>query len=462
MKYRFHLIAPRSLEQRYVMEAYLSIEPVSDLDSGYLLTRRSLRQFLNSQGIVYGIQERVLSKIVQTGEAQRERVALGVPPERGEDASFELIHSPQSALYEQLLENYSGQPQQWVWPDFKRSLLPANTPLLKKNPPTTGSPGMSVKGELIPGLLGIDKPFPKMKNVKISPQDRNLLVSTIEGYPMINLPYSICIQQVFVLDRDLTESQYFPGIVAINGSVRDMVRISAEGDILIQGNVDAAVLLSQGHILISQGIKGKDMAVVKAVKSIRTGFAERCTLEAGYSVYAQDLMQTYCVALDQVHVKQVMGGEIRATTSIQAQLIGSAGLITQIRVGLNPYLDDQIQRIAQQIQTIESRLDTIRTEISELVLKAKKGPEDIMLRHLRGRIPRWEYELQNLQSRLELLREYQSRYSCAEIKCSKRIFAGTILYMGEFEYQLEKTLDQAVSYRAGRYGIIPSLQGQVP
>lgn len=453
MKYRFHLEI-LAFEQRYEIEAYLSIEPVSDMDSGYFLTRRTLRQFLNSQGIVYGIQERTLSRIVQTKKARRELVARGVPPERGEDAYFELMYSPYMA-YEQLLENYVGDPQQWVWPDFKKNLLPANTPLLRKIPPTRGAPGMSIKGELIPGLFGLDKAFPKMKNVKVSPQDQSLLVSTIEGYPINALPYSICIQPVFIVERDLTESRYFPGIVAICGSVGDMVHLSAEGDILVQGNVDAAVLLSQGHILIGQGIKGKEMAVLKAEKSIRTGFAEYCTLEAGYSVYAQSLIQTYCVALDRVEVKQVIGGEVRATALVQAEIIGSASLFTQIRVGLNPYLEDHIQRLTQDIQILQERLARTQEEVSELV-KSGKESEDIMLRHLRSKIPRLEYVLQHMQSCLALYKEFQAKYSSAEIKCLKRIFAGTTLSMGKFEYQLENTLVQPVNYRAGRYGIIPS------
>jgi len=457
MKYQFHLTFPRS-SGRYLMEAFFSIQPLQGFgEEGYELSHKSIISFLKQNGIVYGIQEKTIAKIIQEKTAKQELIALGVYPERGQDVYFEKLLDASENNFEKLLEVYDGHKETWFWPEFKKILISANTPLLRKYPPTLGSPGMSIRGELVSGLSGYDKSFPKLKNVKVSEEDKNLLVSTVEGYPVFNLPHSIVMQPIFVLERDITESHYYQGIVAVNGSVKDLIRLGAEGDIIVKGTVDAAVLISGGHILIGQGIKGKDTAILKASKSIRTGFAEHCTLEADYSIYAHDLIQSYSVALDAVHAENIIGGITRATGVVQASWIGSAGLNTQLAVGLNPYLEDKINLILRQIKAIDQHLAEIRNQISELVLKEKKGPDDIMLRHLRGRIPRFEFQLLSLQARLETLKKFQTEQALSEIKSLKRIHSGTELFMGEFEYYVEKNLNKPIVYKAGKYGVVSAL-----
>jgi uncharacterized protein len=446
-----------SQQDRYALDAYLTVQPLSHSEAGSRLSRQALLEFLKRQGIVYGIHHRTLTQIIRQGKAQRELIATGIPPEKGENAYFETELPFETESYESFLKTFEASASLSVWPDFRKMIKLVSTPILRKYPPTEGSPGMSIKGELIPGLRGTDLPFPKMRNLRIDEHDGLVLVSTMEGYPFVNLPYSIHVQPVYILDRDLSESRHFSGIVVVNGSVHDHVRLSAEGDVFIRGNIDGAVVLSGGHVFVGQGIKGKDTAVIKAAKSIRVGFAERCTLEAEHSIYAGTLIQSYSVALDAIDVDTIVGGQARASTYIRAKTIGSAGLSTQLFVGKNPYLTDKIAALKHEMGVDDSRLTEMRAAISEFVLKEKRNQEDVMLRHLRSRIPRVEFALQIIQSRLEQLLLFSQFIKQAEIIASERIYAGTLLSMDNFDLMLENTLSKPMVYHAGRYGVIPSV-----
>jgi uncharacterized protein (DUF342 family) len=453
--YQFQLHFPR-LSEKYQHQVFLTVLPLPRHQTGYQLNLRSLLDFLKDQGITYGIHHRKLVEIVQVGGCKRELVATGIAPEIGEDAYFEVLTSSQPEPFQHLLAGFKQASTQIEWPDFKKNLRPANTPILRKHAATAGAPGMSLRGELISGVWGRDLPFPKMKNLHIEEQDGQVLVSTIEGCPLVQLPHNIHIQPMYILDRDLSESRHFPGMVVINGSVQDHVRLSAEGDVFVNGNVDAAVILSGGNVFIAKGIKGKDIAVIKAANHICLGFAERCTLEAQQSIYAKTLTQSYSVALDCIEADSIIGGETRASISIRAKTIGSAGLLSQLFIGNNPYLIDKIQQLQKEKERCDTRLSEMRMTISEYVLKEKRSQEDIMLRHLRSRTPRLEFTLQKLHSQLEQLFRVKQNIKQAELICLERLYGGTVISMEPFETVLEKTMSKPVVYRPGRYGLIPS------
>ena len=93
----------------------------------------------------------------------------------------------------------------------------------------------------------------------------------------------ITVQQVHTVagDVDMTSGNVnFPGIVRVNGTVQPGFRILAAGDIEVDETVDAALLSSEGSILIGQGIKGEGKAIVRSKKDITALFAEQAMLLA--------------------------------------------------------------------------------------------------------------------------------------------------------------------------------------
>lgn len=450
--FRFRLEIPAGPEPD--MEAYLFALPVEAGMPGLPLVRAEILKFLAAEGVVFGLLDHAIERLIQRGYAHRELIARGLPPMRGSDAHFEVLVADRQSRYEALFSRLP-RPEDEKWLDRLMGLtVQAQTPLLRRHPAQAGAPGRNVFGQLIPGPKGSERPFPPFHNAQVSPHDRNLLVSLIEGIPAVDLPHLIEVLPVTILRRDLAESRYFKGIVAICGNVPDYIRIRAQSDILVLGTVDAAVLISGRRIWIRQGVKGKEMAVLKAREDILVRFAERATLEAGGHLMAESLHHCHAVALGELRVNYILGGYCRATTLLWTDVAGSPGVDSVLGCGQNPYLDSALLEAAQQIAKLEEALQEMRAELSSKNMLAAQDKQILRL-HLRNRIPRMEYLLYHLRQHWQRLQTYQADCRQAAIEIETGMYPGTLLTIHQLEMEIRDFVNQRRRYLAGRYGIVP-------
>lgn len=453
--FRFRLEIPDTPEP--YMEAYLSalpLDPGSSQSEGHHLSRPEMLTFLSAHGVVFGILDHVIERVIQRGYAHRELIARGLSPLRGSDTQFEVLVADRQSRYESLFSRLP-RPDDESWIERLLALtVQANTPLLRRLPASHGAPGRNIYGKLLPGAKGQEKPFPPFHHAQISHQDRNLLVSTIEGIPSVEPPHLVEVLPVTVLRRDIAESRYYKGIIAICGNIPDHIRLRAQSDILVLGTVDAAVLISGRRIWIRQGVKGKEMAVLKAKEDIFLRFAERATLEAGGNIWSESLHHCYAVALGEIRVKYILGGVTRATTRLWTDVAGSPGVDSVLCCGQNPYLEAALQITAQEIASLEEMLGGMRTDLSskEMLLAQDK---QILRLHFRNRIPRLEYQLYHLRRYRQRLQSFESQCHQASIEIETGMYPGTMLMIHQLEMEIREFVSQRRRYLAGRYGIMP-------
>ena len=150
----------------------------------------------------------------------------------------------------------------------------------------------------------------------------------------------------------------FAGIVRVNGSVQPGFRVIAAGDIRVEGNVDAAILSSEGSIMVAQGIKGEGKAILRAKKTIEAPFAEQAVLQAGENVHLKGACLRCVVKCNgklllDSEKGNLMGGEVRARQGIAAQNLGSpTGTRTLVFFGQDFMLKDQIEREEREVAAI--------------------------------------------------------------------------------------------------------------
>lgn len=437
------------------MQAYLYALPVEqEGQPGQALSRMEILKFLASQGVVFGILDHAIERIVQLGFAQRELIARGLPPLRGSDTHFQVLVADRQSRYESLFSRLP-RPEDEKWLDRLMGLtVQPQTPLLRRQPACYGAPGRNIRGRLLPGLKGLDRPFPPFHNAQVSPQDPHLLVAIIEGIPAVDLPHLVEVLPVTIIRRDLVESRYFKGIVAVCGNIPDYIRVRSQSDILVLGTVDAAVLLSGRRIWIRQGVKGKEMAVLKAKEDILVRFAERATLEAGGHLMAESLHHCHAVALGEIRVNYILGGLCRATTLLWTDVAGSPGVESILCCGQNPYLDSALIDAGRQIEVLEENLQGMRAELSSKTMLQAQDKQ-VMRLHLRKRIPRLEYQLYHLRLHLQRLRRYQDQCRLAAIEIETGMYPGTLLCINQLEMEIRDFVNQRRRYLAGRYGIVP-------
>lgn len=453
--FRFRLEMPEMPEP--YMAAYFSalpLEPSAFESQAHLLSRAEILTFLSAHGVVFGVLDHVIERIVQRGYANGELIARGLAPLRGSDTQFEVLVADRQSRYEALFSRLP-RPDDDSWIEKLLALtVQANTPLLRRLPASHGAPGRNILGKLLLGTKGQEKPFPPFHHAQVSHQDRNLLVSTIEGIPSVEPPHLVEVLPVTVLRRDLAESRYYKGIVAICGNIPDHTRLRAQSDILVLGTVDAAVLLSGRRIWIRQGVKGKEMAVLKAKSDIFLRFAERATLEAGGHIWSESLHHCHAVALGEMRVQFILGGVSRASTQIWTDVAGSPGVDSLLCCGRNPYLESAIKQAEYELAELEENLSLMRAELSSKEMLLAKDKQVLRL-HLRNRIPRLEYQLYHLRRYRQRLKSFEDQSRQAAIEIETGMYPGTMLMIHQLEMEIREFVNQRRRYIAGRYGIMP-------
>ena len=345
------------------LQAFLSVKAAQN-DQGFPLTRHAILSFLKDAQIVFGILDYAIEKIIERGSAQNELIAHGLAPLKGSDCQFQLLAYEQHQAYEELFQNLPHLSDTKSLENLNDLILSPQAPLLRRLLACPGAPGKNIFGQLIPGIKGAERPFPVFRRAQISPQDPHLLVSMIEGIPVLHLPFLIEMVPITILRRDLVDSKYFQGVVVILGNIPDYVRVQAQSDILVLGTVDAAVLISGRRIWIRQGVKGKDLAVLRAESDITLRFAEHATLEAGGDLKAVSLHHCYSVALGRLEAHYILGGVARSSMTLSVNQAGSAGVETSLCSGQNSYLDTAIQELQDRITRIQLQLQDIQLELS--------------------------------------------------------------------------------------------------
>jgi uncharacterized protein (DUF342 family) len=292
-----------------------------------------------------------------------------------------------------------------------------------------------------------------MRNMMVAADDPHLLVAATQGYPVMQLPEWVAVEPVYLVERDIQRSEDFDGIVIVHGSVRDQVRLYASSDVVVLGAVEAAVISSGRHVVITHGVKGKDMAVIKARGNLFTRFAERCTIECGGTLQARSISQSYVVALSEIYADRIVAGETRSSSLIQADRIGAARMDTRLIVGENMYLADSLNRSMAQITELTAQINEVMREIADLLFQKQLEPQDPYLHHLRTRLGRLEFTLQKLRSQIQQLTVYQQESLHPQILAFAEVQAGTLIQLANFEYSVEETVSHVV-YQPGQYGII--------
>lgn len=455
--YRFHVVLP-DIPFPF-MQAYFYAEPISGLAetqqaSLFQLSRQSILEYLASQQVVFGVMESVIEQILKQGYAHHELIAEGIFPRAGTDARFKVLVQGKQREYDVLFENIVHAPNEQLLQQLRRMMVQANTPLVRKISPTRGAPGRDVRGQLLPGDKGIDKPFPPFRQASISEADPSLLVSNIEGIPAIDLEHSIEVLPLVILNRDVKESAHYKGIVVVNGNVSDLVRIRAQADILVLGTVEAAVLLAGRNILIQQGVKGKDMAILKAQGNVVLRYAERMTLEAGNSIYAESLHHCYAVVLGEIYANYILGGEVQASIAIWTDVVGSPGVDSCLACGRNAYLESEIKKVEEMWQELQEKKSSLCERLSSKGML--KTPKKAVIRlHYRNQLLRLESKIDGVKRQLDQLKYAYEVSRQAFIHIQTGIYPNTCLRIHGLETMNHDFIDHQIRYIAGRYGIIP-------
>ncbi|MCL2663807.1 MAG: FapA family protein [Oscillospiraceae bacterium] len=363
-----------ALEGDLVAEARL-IEPEP---GGPLLELEAAKEIINKAGVVHGIDDEALQKLLdKKNYGEPYPVARSTPPEDGEDGKL-IFHFSTDERTGRPVEVGGGRVDYRILDLF----IPVTEGqlLVTKTDATPGMPGTSVKGFAIKQRPGKEIALPRGKNIVYN-NERTEMSSACSGMvEFVN--NAINVSNVYSVkgDCDMSVGNIdFDGSVHISGCVRAGHTVKATGGISVGGGVQSATLIAGGNVEVKGGMQGSGKGLIEAGGSVSIMYIEQGTISAQGPVTVDVSIHSRIETGSTIHVKgkrgAIIGGQAAAAGDIVANFIGTlAGTRTEVEVGFMPKKRSRIQEIEKEMEKIAA--DIIKINQLDAYLAKSKGAMD--------------------------------------------------------------------------------------
>lgn len=366
------------------MEAYLTIQysVEKEGESPKPFTLEELRSAIHKAGIVYGVLEEKLIDCLSAEGCSDVLFARGTEPIEGENDTIDIKFAIDSDI-RKLNEDSKGRI------DFKSigaisSALPGEIIALRK-PGHEGQDGADVMGKPI-----------KAKQIKIIKlkaaqgcelKDENTVIAAIEGKPSMknNTFYVHRVHEVRA-DVDLkTGNIDFVGDIAVNGSVREGMKVNSGNSVNINQNVEMAEVRGRGDIIISGNVinstvvaGGQDSAKLNEITDLNLFVKTLGELVAAVEEIKKFNLLGYDTSDGQI-IKVLLESKFKIipklcisfiTHAVRARQDGDLEvdklllLIKSKLVGLAPISIRHYSELLEIIDTVRQRLEVLKSSVS--------------------------------------------------------------------------------------------------
>ncbi|SHN58026.1 DUF342 domain-containing protein [Fervidobacterium gondwanense] len=353
------------------MKAFVTIIPgiINEMP-----TKDELAEALFNAGVVFGIKQDVLERIVNEKMTyQPILVAEGKEPQPPEDAKidykFKFLTGDLIEPGEEIPYCLSGQI------------------LAEKIPAIPGTPGHTVTGKELPARQGKDFDLRAFsgQNTKI---EGDKIVATVSGQPYIDEQGRVCVKEVLVLSEKEISSQKsfdFPGSIMVNCGLDGNYRINSGKDVFIKGIVSGHVEINaSGNVYINGGFFGRSKGKILAAGDVSAQFFSECVVISRRSVYSNDyIMNSEVIAGKAVVVRgkgTIIGGKVKAVELIEVR---EAGNVSEVSTVLEVGIDFDYEKNKTELT---HRIRILIDEINELGILCHK------LREIYKSVPAKEQE----------------------------------------------------------------------
>jgi len=325
----------------------LDIEMSNDYYSAFLIvdifnenikiSAKEIEQVIEEKNIVHGIDYLMIEKIAQNPVEGKYIIASGKKHVNGKNAEIQYKFDVNTKLRPE--ENDDGSV------DYKKMHLlkkvEKEESLAIKIPIVEGENGVTVTGKDIYAKKGKDVNFKIGKGVIISEDGLSLRAEYAGAISFEN--NKISISEILDLRKGVgvsTGNINFHGKVVIDGIVETGFEIIATDDIVINGIVEGATIISGGSIEISKGVQGNDTATIKCEKDFKARFVNGTNLTVGGDIDVDIIMHSTVACNGKLTANgkngTVVGGEFTVKKGISAKIVGSEmGTQTILKIGID-------------------------------------------------------------------------------------------------------------------------------
>ena len=351
------------------MEAFFSMNgkphPVS-----LTLIEKALKQ----NGIVYGIDDEAVSKIVNgSWKDNLIRVAHGTPSVNGEDGKYEYFFRTNVAKTPKAFPDGSLDYTNIEW--FE--VVTKGQKLVKYHRALQGKEGTTVTGHGVPARNGHELPVLHGYGFRVDKAGENYY-SLGDGIIEIN-NNKIEISPLLILDEvsEKTGNVEFDGNVYIKGTVSGGRTVSATRDVVVDGPVNMAGIVSGGSIVLRSGAKYPG--------EFRADGDVLCPIFEGVRVYAGGDIRGDYVLNSELYTEgrvvldgrygTIAGGYTEAEMGIDVRNLGFGnGVDTKVKLGLSFNSNTKLTKIVSKLKSNYEDLELLEKTYKDY---QKKYPPEV-------------------------------------------------------------------------------------
>lgn len=355
--------------------------------SGKPLNGPDIIQALANAEVTKGINKLALKKVLLTsgqlksGETFTQPVAQGKNPIQGKDAKFiPLVEDISKRVLAPKKQDDSNKVDMLNLGET--ITVEVDEPLMKREPATRGTAGMTVQGKVIPAKPGNDQALMSGRGSKIAPDNPNLLVADASGMPIlrsktVEVEDALCLPAIGVS----TGHVKFKGNVVVSGDIESDMVVRATGSLTVGGFIESADVQVKGDIVVAKGIIGH---------SVPEGQDKTCAVKSGGNIKANYSQYAQLQAADSIELSvHCMGNDLRCgkdlavsdTSGRQGTLSGGVakvgGKITCVNLGVEGDTPTHVEAFAC-YPKLKERLSVLKDKYKQ----AQEKTMDVVHREL--------------------------------------------------------------------------------
>lgn len=460
MKLSDHIILPE--RERMVVtisdkeeRAFARFYPPST--EGALLTEEDIISDLKLAGIRHGIKKKAITHFLENHEYCRDYIiAEATMPVQGQDAKIRYYFDVNVTAKPKLNEDGSvdfhqlGNIKGVKKGDKLATLTPANR----------GRAGISVLGKpLLPKKVKY-RHLRFGRNIAIS-EDKCVLRSKVSGHVTL-VDDMVMVSNIYKVPANVDASTgdiVYEGTVEVAGNVNTGYRIEAEGDIIVNGVVEGATLISGGNIVLKRGMQGMDKGELRAEGNITAKFLENCKVTCKGQLKADAILHSEVKSEENIDVLgrkgMINGGSVRTYAAIHATCLGSTmGALTEVEIFSDIELIKRTNMLREKIEEREvslAKMDKVAESVkNQLASHQEVLPEQlqfikqatknkpILMREVRD----MKLERENLLTRIE-----KNKNAC--IKVEDAVYSGVKIIVRDVSKHIHDNVSHCRFVREG-------------
>lgn len=410
------------------MEAWMFAFPPKH--GGKHFTEELIQEALEESGVVYGVDDALVRKIVRKSAYLRMAVvAKGVREIDGIDGKvtdyFPRVIYKKTEINKQAIDY---NKLKCLHPVIKGTLI------CELTYPVEGVDGSTVTGKIFPCRKAEPFIIPAGSNMVLT-EDQTALIATMDGTLFFDGERFQVKDVMHVLaDVDLSVGDIDTiGDLEIQGDVLSGFTVRATGNITIGGMVSNSVVVAGGDIKINMGIKGIGSGILEAGGNIECSYMESCTVRAKGNIRSGSIVNCEVFSDRNVESDVIVGGSITALRQIHAKTIGNnQRKSVTFYLGNTKEIRQEKITIETDIPQIDKELGRLEKEIRFLKNKSRLLEEDKkQLAELKAEFKENEKCLKKKKKRLQEINEGISDFSHCELTANDIYPPATVCLAGD-------------------------------